>query len=223
MKIILSIVLVLISSLTSAQIKVNEELKNELLEINNNDQILRRIYFIKEEYKSKSDSLKKLFKVDDVALKEILRKNIIKNDSINILKIEKIIEKYGYPGKSLVGEKESDVAWAVIQHSTLDKQKKYLNLLKITADKNEIPFTTYALTLDRILMEENKPQKYGSQGKVVVLSKTKEKELIIWPIENPKYVNKLRRKVGFDESIKKYAKHLGIKYKVYSIEDIYLP
>lgn len=220
MKIILSIVLVIISSITSAQIKVNEELKNELREINNNDQSLRRIYFIKDEYESKSDSLKKLFKVDDIELKEILRKNIVKNDSINLLKIEKIIEKYGYPGKSLVGERESDVAWEVIQHSTLEIRKKYLNLLKNTADINEIRFTLYALTLDRVLMEQNKLQKYGSQAKPVVLSKSKEKKLIIWPIENPKNVNKLRRKAGFEESIKKYAKHLGIKYKVYSIGDI---
>jgi hypothetical protein len=153
MKTVLSVVLVIISSFTSAQIKVNAELKNELKIISKNDQIFRKIYFIKDEYDSKSDSLKKIFKVDDIGLKEILVKSILKNDSINLLKVEKIIEKYGYPGKSLVGEKESDVAWAVIQHSTLEIRKKYLNLLKNTADKNEIRFTCYALTLDRVLME----------------------------------------------------------------------
>ena len=220
MKIILSAILVIISSLTSAQIKVNEELKNELNIINKDDQIFRRLYFFKDEYESKSDSLKKLFKVDDIGLKEILVKSMMKNDSINLLKIEEIIQKYGYPGKSLVGENESSVAWEVIQHATFETRKKYLNLLKSTADKNEIRFTLYALTLDRVLMEENKLQKYGSQGREVVLSKTKEKIMIIWPIENPEKVNKLRRKAGFDETIKKYAKHFGIDYKVYAIDDL---
>ncbi|NRT10732.1 hypothetical protein [Flavobacterium sp. 14A] len=131
--------------------------------INKDDQIFRRLYFFKDDYESKSDSLKKLFKVDDIGLKEILVKSMMKNDSINLLKIEKIIQKYGYPGKSLVGETESDVAWEVIQHATFETRKKYLNLLKSTADKNEIRFTLYALTLDRVLMEENKLQKYGSQ------------------------------------------------------------
>lgn len=222
MKLNLSILFLALSISTFAQLKVNEELKNELNQINKDDQIVRRIYFIKDEYEAKADSLKRVYKVDDIGLKEILRKNIVRNDLINLVKIEKIIEKQGYPGKSLVGEKESDVAWEVIQHSTLEVRKKYLTLLKNEADKNEIRFTLYALTLDRILMEENKPQKYGSQAKSVILKTTEEKKLIIWPIDNPKNVDKLRRKAGFDESIKKYAKHLGIKYKAYAMKDLNL-
>ena len=38
-------------------------------------------------------------------------------DSINLPKIERIISQYGYPGKSLVGEKQNETAWLVIQHA----------------------------------------------------------------------------------------------------------
>jgi hypothetical protein len=220
MKKTITSILLIISISTSAQLKINENLKKELIEIDNNDQALRRIYYIEKNYLAKSDSLKKEYNVDDIGLKNILQEKIIKNDSLNMIKIERIIEKFGYPGKSLVGESESIVAWEVIQHSNLEIREKYLNILKNAVEQNEMKFEWYALTIDRILVDNNKPQKYGSQGHEVVLKKNNEKKLIIWPIENAKDINKLRRRAGFKESIKKYAKHLGIDYKIYSLEDI---
>lgn len=209
-----------ISFVSIAQTKINEQLSTELSKIDEDDQNLRRIYFIQEVYQLKSDSLKKEFGVDDVGLKKILVEKITKNDSLNLIKIESIIKEYGYPGKSLVGQRESGVAWQVIQHANPEIMKKYLDILKKAADKGEIEFTKYALTLDRILMSEKKPQIYGSQAKMVKLVGRNELQLIIWPIEDAKNVNKLRRKVGLNQSIKKYAKNMGIKYRAYSIQEI---
>lgn len=220
MKTILITILIFVSLVSTAQTKLNEELKNELSKINDDDQDLRKIYFIQKVYDSKSDSLKKEFNVDDAGLKKILENKIRENDSLNLIKIESIIKEHGYPGKSLVGQNESDVAWAVIQHASPQIMKKYLAVLKKAVDDNEIEFTKYALTLDRVLMSENKPQIYGSQATKVKLVGIDEPQLIIWPIENPKTVDKLRRRVGFYESVRKYAKNMGIKYKVYLIEDI---
>ena len=217
MKVILTIFLLSVTFSAFAQVTINQNLKKELREIDIKDQNLRKIFSIKKIYESKSDSLRRVYKVDDVGVKAILAEKIKKSDSLNIIKIDSIIERFGYPGKSLVGESESYVAWEVIQHSV--NPKKYVTLLKNAVDKNEIPFRLYALTFDRSLVYDKKPQIYGSQGKMVIL-KNNESQLIIWPIENPVTVNKLRKKAGFDESVKKYAKHLGIKYKVYTIDDI---
>lgn len=220
MKKLLTTILILIAYTAIAQTEINEALRIELSKIDKDDQDLRRIYFVQDIYQSKSDSLKKEYEVDDAGLKKILAKKITRNDSLNLIKIESIITTYGYPGKSLVGYNESGVAWQVIQHSSPEIMKKYLDVLKKAADEGEVDFTKYALTLDRILMSENKPQIYGSQAKYVNLVGKEEPQLIIWPIEDAKNINRLRRKVGFGESIKKYAKKMRIKYRTYSMEDI---
>lgn len=220
MKKMLIPILLLVSFLSSAQTELNEELKTELRKIDDDDQNLRKLYFVKKTYESKLDSLKTQYNTNDIGVKKILVDNMRENDSLNIIKIEGIIDKYGYPGKSLVGQKESGVAWAVIHHSTPEILNKYLDTIKKAADNGEIEFTKYALSLDRVLMYNNKPQIYGSQAKDVKLVGSKERKLIIWPIENPKKVHELRKKAGFYESLRKYAKNLGIKYKVYLMEDI---
>jgi len=54
-------------------------------------------------------------------------------DSANIVFIERVLKKYGYPGKSLVGKESNEATWLIIQHSA--KIDKYLPLIK----KPQIP------------------------------------------------------------------------------------
>src|SRR3989338_703283 len=53
-------------------------------------------------------------------------------DMKNTEKLKKIINKYGWPGKSLVGEKAADAAWLIAQHADHDVkfQEKCLCLIK---------------------------------------------------------------------------------------------
>ena len=95
MKTILITILIFVSLVSTAQTKLNEELKNELSKINDDDQDLRKIYFIQKVYDSKSDSLKKEFNVDDAGLKKILENKIREIDSLNLTKIESIIKEHG--------------------------------------------------------------------------------------------------------------------------------
>lgn len=146
-----------------------------------------------------------------------------KQDDENLGKIEEILAKYGYPGKSLVGEPENKTAWIVIQHSA--KIKQYLPIIKEAAEKKEIPFTLYAMMLDRQLMQEGKEQIYGTQGTSFNIMKSGVTETIslIWPIKNFNEVNKLRKKVGFSETIDSYAKDLfgnDFVLKNYTLEEV---
>jgi hypothetical protein len=49
--------------------------------------------------------------------------------------VEDIIMKFGYPGRTLVGEETCDAAWNVIQHSV--KIDKYLEVIKKAAPGNK--------------------------------------------------------------------------------------
>ena len=124
-------------------------------------------------------------------------------DSVNMVFIEKYFIENGYPGKSVVGEESSLVAWNVLQHNP-DKIPLYLPLVKKAAEEGEIPKTSAAIMEDRYLMMEGKPQIYGTQG----MSYDDARGSFIWPIENPETVNERRKEAGFEETIEDYAKVL---------------
>jgi hypothetical protein len=129
-------------------------------------------------------------------------------DSCNLIQIEEMIAKYGWPGKSFVGAKGNQTVFLVIQHAELPIQKKYFPLLKKSVDENESNPSDCALLQDRILMREGKKQIYGSQ---VVFNKTGGQEF--YPIEDEKNVNVRRAAVGL-QPIEEYAKLFGIEYKL---------
>lgn len=84
-----------------------------------------------------------------------------KIDSLNIHKVEQIIAKYGYPGKTMVGEPENTAVFYVIQHS--NKIQKYYPLIEKAGKSGELPFKYTAMMLDRKLSGEGKEQVYGTQ------------------------------------------------------------
>lgn len=124
-------------------------------------------------------------------------------DSVNMIFIEKYFIEKGYPGKSVVGEESSLVAWNVLQHNP-DKIPLYLPLVKKAATDGEIPKISAAMMEDRYLMMEGKPQIYGTQG----MSYDDARGSLIWPIENAETVNKRRSEAGFENTIEQYAKIL---------------
>ena len=128
-------------------------------------------------------------------------------DSCNLIQVEEIITKYGWLGKSVIGNKANVALFLIIQHSELSVQEKYLPLLEESVSKGESRATDMALLKDRVLMRQGKKQLYGSQ---VVYSKTGEQ--IFYQIEDEKNVNKRRKAVGL-EPIEEYAKFFGIEYK----------
>lgn len=210
---------ILCNGLAFSQNAINLELKNQLDQILQSDQILREYSNSNVSESRKAEILKSLNYT-----KEELDKNlwsiVAKNDSINLVKVERIIQKYGYPGKTLVGEPTSKAAWYVIQHSK--KIPDYFEIIKQSGKKNEIPMTWVATMEDRMLMYEGKEQIYGTQGAGrLILNEKNEKVFFnfIWPIKDPKKANILRKKVGFKDSVEENAKTLDIEYSIFTMED----
>ncbi|MCO4303770.1 DUF6624 domain-containing protein [Riemerella anatipestifer] len=148
-----------------------------------------------------------------------------KNDSLNLIKVEKIIKKYGYPGKKLVGEKLNTAAWYVIQHSKLPVIEKYYPLMIKASENGDLGKQHIAMMKDRMLMYQGKEQIYGTQGagRLFINPETKKEEWVnfIWPIKNPEKVNELRKSMNIKTSIEDYAKSMGIDYsKKYTLDEI---
>lgn len=129
-------------------------------------------------------------------------------DSVNLIKIEKIIGQYGYPGKSLVGEGMSSVAWLVIQHSPLEVQEKYLPLMEEAASNGEMSKSNLALLVDRIRMRNGKNQIYGSQ-----LSKDPEDgQMHLYPVEDIENLNQKRAEVNLGP-IEEYLTYFNLTWE----------
>ncbi|RWY55631.1 energy transducer TonB [Mucilaginibacter gilvus] len=132
-------------------------------------------------------------------------------DRANLAKIEKIFAQYGYPGKTMVGEKYQSVAFMVIQHNDQEAQEKYLPLLTGAANKGEFRATSLAILIDRVKMGRGEKQVYGSQ-----MHETKD-GVKIYPIEDEPNVDIRRAKIGLPP-LALYVKTWNIDYHVPTAE-----
>lgn len=141
-------------------------------------------------------------------------------DQRNMVAIDSIIGQYGYPGTSLVGPGTDKAAWYVIQHS--ERIDEFLPQIQVAAETGELPFRLYAMMLDRSLMGQGLPQKFGTQGRSYFMN-TPEEINLIWPVEDPENVNALRRSAGFQQTVEQYAKDLfgeDVEYREYTLEEV---
>lgn len=202
-----------------SQTNINQELKKELDLILKSDQLLRE-YSDSEITPTRKAEILKETGFSKEELDKNLWKIVNKQDSINLVKVENIVSKFGYPGKTLVGEPTNEAVWYVIQHSK--KIPQYFSLIQKAGQENEISYTKVAKMEDRLLMYEGKEQIYGTQGagrRIINESGKEEFFNFIWPIKDPKKVNELRKNAGFSETVEEYAKSLDIDYKVFTLED----
>ena len=162
---------------------------------------------------SMPDSLKYLIPIfdtilcDDQKFREKLNSDLLlqnakeqdKLDSINIIKVEAIINKYGILGKKKFGIKGITAVTSVLQHSKLKIKEKYLPMVKEAFINKYITGDFYAMFSDRISTYKFQLQKYGTQLKVYKNVYT------LYPVINIDSINIWRKEMG-QISIEDYFK-----------------
>jgi len=124
-----------------------------------------------------------------------------KEDHRNQELVISIIEKCGMPTLKEVNQRQMDAIWLGLQHSTEEIRKKYFPYVEKAVKNGDLSKQQYALMKDRMLMDDGKPQLYGSQIKNGKLYK----------LENPKSVNERRKEMGM-EPIEDYLKYFHIQF-----------
>jgi len=123
-------------------------------------------------------------------------------DSENTSFMKAVIDKCGWPEKSLVGEVGSLAAFVLVQHAeNVPFQTKCLSLLTDAVDRGEARPQDRAYLLDRVLVREGKPQRYGTQFQGTGL------DLKPYPIDDEANVDARRREIGLPP-MAEYAKQL---------------
>lgn len=127
-------------------------------------------------------------------------------DEVNIKGLGEIIERHGWPGRRVVGDKAAIAVFLVVQHADYAHQKGYLPLLRAAVAGGEARAQDLALLQDRVLMSEGKKQLYGSQ-----LQDDGKSGWECYPIEDERNVDKRRKAVGLPP-LAEYAKQFGFEY-----------
>lgn len=115
-------------------------------------------------------------------VKNVKPKDARKIDTANLRRVQAIINQFGWPGRSLVGERASGAAWSVIEHADIDTQKMYIDMMTQAAEAKEFSPTLVATAVDRIAIHDGKAQVYGTDKNA--------------PIDDADHVNDRRAKIG---------------------------
>lgn len=156
----------------------------------------------------RSEILNEVFESDQRIRRE---NNLIKNakeDHRNQELIISIIEKCGMPTLQEVSREQLGAIWLGLQHTESKYRTKYFPLIERAVENGDLSKEQYALMKDRILMDEGKPQLYGSQ--------IKDGEL--YDLEEPKSVNKRRQEMGM-EPIEDYLRRFDITFDANGLEN----
>lgn len=124
----------------------------------------------------------------------------------NTVRLDKIIERYGWPTRSMVGKDGVWMVWAIAQHShDLEFQKKCLALLEETLNTDQPESLLYAELHDRIRRSTDKKQTYGQ----AIIEENGIKKF--YPIENEPKVDLRRKAIGLPP-LKVYANTNYVMY-----------
>ena len=140
-------------------------------------------------------------------LKEI-RQMMKRIDSKNALRVQQIIDLYGWLGSDELGEDANETLFLCIQHADdLIIQTKYLPILKKAMEEGNADGWQYAFLTDRIKMNRGEKQVYGTQT-----LRMNGKQFPV-PIENPDKVDTLRKEIGL-EPMKEYMEDTGFDWSL---------
>ena len=149
----------------------------------------------------KHQILSKVYESDQRIRKSNELMKYAKEDHRNQELVISIIEKCGMPTLNEVTQKHMNAIWLGLQHTDEKIRQKYFPQIEKAVENGDLSKQQYALMKDRILMDEGKPQIYGSQIKKGKLYK----------LENPETVNERRKEMGMG-TIEDYLKYFNIQF-----------
>src|SRR6478736_2123325 len=132
-----------------AEANLNKPLANQLDSIFTDDQKHRQMMGdVEKKYGAQSNEMKNLW----ITIKQ--------KDSINLMKVTTILDKYGWLGADVVGQRGNDALFLVIQHSDQKTQEKYLPMMRSAVKNGKAQSSSLALLEDRIALGQGKKQIY---------------------------------------------------------------
>jgi len=157
----------------------------------------KQIGEIEEKYGRNSEEMKAHWKI------------INEKDSINLIKIEEILDEKGWLGANIIGDQGNSTLFLVIQHSDLETQLKYLPMMREAVKKGNANASSLALLEDRVALRQGNRQIYGSQ----IGRDPDTGEYFVSPLIDPENVDKRRAEVGLG-TLAEYVSYWGMTWGI---------
>lgn len=168
--------------------------------------ILDTVMETDQKYRMQFDDVMKKYGKESKEFKTLAKK-MERADSINLIKVTAIIDKYGWPGPEMVGEAGNQAVFLVIQHADRETQRKYIGVMRDAVKAGKAEGSALALLEDRVALGNGEKQIYGSQiGMEDTIS-------YIAPMIDPDNVDKRRAEVGLGP-IAEYVKNWNLTWDV---------
>ena len=155
--------------------------------------VLDKIYFDDQSTRSQIRAKEEKYGRDSKEMRAFWQ-SILQKDSINLIKISKILDTQGWPSKKKIGTRGASTIFLVIQHANQDTKLKYLPMINKAVEKDELPKRQYAMFYDRLLLGQGKRQVYGTQ---LAMSKESKKPYVL-PLDDARNVDQRRAKMGLN-------------------------
>lgn len=180
----------------------------------NLDSLLRNV---RESDQSARLAMIELMRSDQLDIDAVLaaQTRIEEVDSTNQVIVARLLDS-GWPQG--LSDEANNAIWLVIDHAPIDYQLRYMPLIEEQVATGAISKSQYATLFDRIRMRQGEPQRYGTQT-VQHRSAEQNASIYVWPVENPRKLNRLRRAMELTP-IKRYCRKVS---KVYGAACIYDP
>ncbi len=170
--------------------------------------ILESVYRDDQVYRQQSEEIQEKYGRDSEEVKAHWDL-INKTDSINLVKVKKILDKHGWLGWDLIGRQGNSALFLVIQHADLETQEEYLPMLREAVKRGDAAPADLALLEDRVALRQGKKQVYGSQ---IGIDQETGKHYVS-PLMDPEHVDQRRAEVGLGP-LKDYVSYWDITWNV---------
>ncbi len=162
-------------------------------------------------YRDQMDSVGRTQGWDSEALRSLwIKQHAL--DSENLVNVDRILTRCGYPPQAKVGELV-DVPFEVIRHADDSTMSTYYEVIVGASREGGLNTREVAQYQDNVLMIQRFPQEYGTQIWVEFVKNPKTgtsyDSVFLWPIRNPESVDARRHSVGLD-SLANHLRRLGI-------------
>ena len=114
----------------------------------------------------------------------------------------------GMPNLSVVNESQMAAIWMTIKQSSYQFRKAFLPNLVLAVENGDIKEMNIASIKDKILMDEGKPQVYGTQ-----VFRNDQGNWQLYGVEEPEYVDRRRKDIGFG-ALQEYLAQYDITFDI---------
>jgi hypothetical protein len=120
-------------------------------------------------------------------------------DEANLAELRKLLPKQGWLRRQEYGERATNAAFHILQHSDdIELKKRLLPHMQAAAMAGDIEGVDYAAMFDRIATSEGRPQRYGTQFRCL------DGETVPYPLEDPAIVERLRAELKLRQTFAEY-------------------